>query len=281
MHLGDYNLLEAKNFEESGLILTDGENSVLLPSKYLRQDIKIGQQLKLFVYKNSKGMLMATTRAPKAIVNDFAALRVKETTKYGAFLDWGLEKDLFVPFSEQLHRLRKGETVVAYILYDDKTDRLVATAKIRKYLMDGRQNLQEKEEVPVLVYGESDLGCSVIIQNKYDGLIHQDDIFFDIHIGDALTGYIKKVRHDGKVDVTLQRSGVKGMTDARDQLLAKLEEWDGFIPYTDKTDPDVIREKMNLSKKAFKRAIGNLLKERKIIFDERGITLRKKPKKNK
>ena len=281
MYLGDYNLLEAKNFEKNGLILTDGENTILLPSKYLGQDIKIGQQLKLFVYKNSKGMLMATTRVPKAIVNDFAALRVKETTKYGAFLDWGLEKDLFVPFSEQLHRLRKGETVVAYILYDDKTDRLVATAKIRKYLKDGRQNLQEKEEVPLLVYGESDLGYSVVIQNKYDGLIHQDDIFFDIHIGDALTGYIKKVRHDGKVDVTLQRSGVKGMTDARDHLLAKLEEWDGFIPYTDKTDPDVIREKMSLSKKAFKRAIGNLLKERKIIFDARGITLRKKPKKNK
>lgn len=275
MQLGNYNLLEAVAFTKDGLIFSDGENRVLLPGKYLKNDIKIGQKKELFVYKNSDGKWLATTRTPKAVLHDFKALRVKETTKYGAFLDWGLEKDLFVPFSEQLHRLRKGEIVVAYIKLDEQTERLIATVKVRKYLKDGRHQLEEKEQVQILVYAESDVGYSVVINNRFDGLVHLDDAFAELEIGQELTGYIKKVRHDGKVDVTLQRSGIKGMDDARDQLLSKLEEWDGFIPYTDKTSPETIREKMNMSKKAFKRAIGNLLKMKFITLDEKGITLKK------
>jgi len=237
VQLGKFNFLEAKSFAEDGLSLTDGEKQVLLPSKYVNPDMEIGQKIKVFVYKSSDGKWLATTRMPRAVVNDFKPLRVKETTKYGAFLDWGLDKDLFVPFAEQLHRLRKGETVVAYIKIDELTERIFATVKIRKYLIDGRQNLEEKEEVNLVVYAESDVGFSVVINNKYDGLVHLDDAYIDLEIGQELIGYIKKVRHDGKVDVTLRRDGLHGMDDAREQLLTKLIEWEGFIPYTDKTDP--------------------------------------------
>lgn len=292
--LGDYNLLKVVKLavrdnphayggkETFGIFLDGGkEGEILMPQKYVPEDAKVGDELRCFVYLDQDERPIATTETPLARVGDFAYLKCTWVNEYGAFLDWGLMKDVFCPFREQKKKMEIGESYIVYIHVDEESYRIVATAKIEKCLgvptscpsPAGIAELSVGSPVPILIWQKTDLGFKVIVDNLYQGLIYKDQIFQYVHTGDRLTGYIQNIRLDGKLDISLQPTGRKQTEDFAATLLQWLKDHDGFTPFGDKSAPDDIKRTFRVSKKVFKKAVGDLYKRHLITIEEDGLHL--------
>lgn len=275
LKIGNTNTLTVARTSDFGLYLSSSQGDILLPNRYVTPQMEVGHTLDVFVYTDSEDRLVCVTDVPRAEAGEFAALRVKEVTSFGAFLDWGLEKDLLLPFKEQLNPVRTGDTVVVRVCLDPRTQRVIAVAKLQPFFHRDTTSLQEKQEVLLLVFQETELGYKVLVDRRYEGLVYRNEVFEPLRIGEQKTGYVKKVRDDGKLDISLQPVGVvAGMDASRATVLQKLSEADeGYLPYHDKSDPAAIEQAFGLSKKAFKRAIGGLYKDKQIKLEDEGIRL--------
>lgn len=273
LHIGNYNQLPIARITASGAVFKSDEGEVLLPLRLVPEGAEAGTQLDVFVYVDSDGRLTATTKRPRAVVGEFALLKVKETTTVGSFLDWGLEKDLLLPFGEQLEPVRRGNLVLVYI-YLHSSGRIAATAKLDKFIAPVDDSLSEGAEVDLLVYAVTDLGAKVIINNSFGGLIFHTELVVKPACGEKLRGFVKKIRDDGKVDVTLRKGGAQEAENDRAIILAALAAHSGFLPLTDKSSPDAIAVSLRMSKKSFKKALGGLYKEGAVSMLPDGIRLR-------
>ena len=273
LNIGTYNQLTIARITASGAVFKSNEGDVLLPLRLVPNGAEAGTLLDVFVYVDSDGRLTATTRKPRAVVGEFALLKVKETTTVGSFLDWGLEKDLLLPFGEQTEPVRRGDQVLVRI-YLHSSGRIAASAKLDKFITPADDSLSEGAEVDLLVYACTDLGAKVIINNCFGGLIFHTELVVKPSCGERLRGFVKKIRDDGKVDVTLRKGGALEAANDREIILAALEAHNGFLPLTDKSSPELIAERLRLSKKSFKKAVGGLYKEGLITMQPDGIRLR-------
>lgn len=276
MEVGKYNTLQILRGTSVGMYLGDEEgNDVLLPHKYIPENAQIGESIEVFIYRDSEDRLIATTLKPLILLNQFAILEVVAATQFGAFLDWGLEKDLFVPFKEQNHKLQKGQYVPVYLYLDEQTDRVVASAKVHKYFknLDG-VDLDEGQEVDLLVFEKTELGHNVVVNNLYKGLVYENETFRRLAWGDTTKGYVKLIRDEGKIDISLQPLGfLKTLEPNQKAILDKLQQSGGTLNLSDNSDPIEIQEVLEMSKKAFKKAIGVLYKDKKIIIKSDSIVL--------
>ena len=273
--LGEYNLLEVVKEVDFGVYLDGSEDGeILLPTRYVPQGCKPGDVLNVFIYLDMDERLIATTLQPYVKVGEFACLEVAWVNQYGAFLDWGLMKDLFVPFREQKMKMIKGNSYVVHVHLDEDSYRIVASAKIEKFLSKDMPEYNPGDEVEVLIWQKTDLGFKVIVDNKFGGMIFKNEIFTDVCTGMKMHAYIKQVRPDGKIDLELQKGGVKKVEDFADTLLEYIRSNGGSTPLNDKTDADVIYSTFGVSKKTFKKAVGDLYKKRLIVLEgEQGIRL--------
>ena len=275
IRLGEYNLLEVVKEVDFGVYLDGSEDGeILLPTRYVPQGCKPGDVLNVFIYLDMDERLIATTLQPYVKVGEFACLEVAWVNQYGAFLDWGLMKDLFVPFREQKMKMIKGNSYVVHVHLDEDSYRIVASAKIEKFLSKDMPEYNPGDEVEVLIWQKTDLGFKVIVDNKFSGMIFKNEIFTDVRTGMKMHAYIKQVRPDGKIDLELQKGGVKKVEDFADTLLEYIRSNGGSTPLNDKTDADVIYSTFGVSKKTFKKAVGDLYKKRLIVLEgEQGIRL--------
>lgn len=274
MRIGDYNELILVRETSIGVYLEDDfGDSVLLPAKWVPEGLEIEDSLKVFVYLDSEERPIATTLTPLVTINTFAYLKVKQCSKIGAFLDWGMEKDLFVPFIEQDKRMEEGQWYLIYMYNDEMTNRLTASSKINSYVEKFDISLQEGQKVDLLIGKETELGYSAIVNNKYLGLLYRNEVFQKIKVGDKCEGFVKTLREDDKIDLTLVKQGYGQVEPDAQKILSALKENDGFLPLNDKSSPDLIADVMEMSKKAFKKAVGNLYREKIISISEDGIRL--------
>lgn len=276
--VGEYNTLKVKKELDFGLILDDGKDGILLPKRFVPRGARIGDELSVFLYHDSDDRLIATTQHPKGILGDIVLLRVVSVTPQGAFLDWGLMKDLFVPKSKQLSGMRPGGDYLVKIYVDEQTGRLAATEKIEPLLGNDDLTVQEKDTVDLTVLRRTDIGYVVIINNRHTGVLHFNEIFRDIAVGDRFQGFIKNITPAGEsssgetqIDVVAGRSGYERTEDAATKILRLLKENKGHLPYHDKSDPAIIYSVFGISKKTFKMTIGRLYKEKKILITDAGI----------
>ncbi len=273
MTVGEYNELEILRFTAPGAYLGDNEgNEVLLPGKYIVDSWGVGDNIRVFIYKDSEDRIVATTEHPYITLGEFACLKVKEVNSFGAFLDWGLEKDLMVPFKEQNLKMEEGKYYVVTLLYDYATERLYASSKINRYLIPCTDNTLINQKVSVLITETTDLGVKVIVDDKYQGLIFRNDIDRPIRRGEKKEAFIYAIREDGKVDVRFQKEGFEKFDEAAEKILSRLKEAK-TIYLSDKSSPEEIREELEMSKKIFKQAIGKLYKARKISIEDQSISL--------
>ena len=274
--LGEWNTLVIARRMEQGFYLEDNSGeSVLLPNRYISPEMKIGNTLRVFIYNDSEDRIIATTLTPKVTMNKFACLPVKSATNHGAFMDWGLAKDIFVPFCEQVKQMEEGDTYIVCLYLDEDTNRLAASSTINKFLKNENIKLKEKDEVELLVAEITDIGINVIINDQYKGMLYQNEIFRELNYGERLAGFIKKIREDNKIDVSLQKSGYENVQPNEQKILSKLKEAKGFLALNDCSSPDEIVSALAMSKKVFKKAIGSLFKQRLIRIEEKGIYLNK------
>lgn len=273
--LGEYNNLEILRDTEPGLFLGDNEdNEVLLPNRYVPKSFEIGDTIKVFVYLDNEERPVATTDQPFITKGDFAVLRCNAVTKFGAFLDWGLVKELFCPFKEQAFKMKKGGWYLVYCYLDEETDRLVASSKTNHFLDNTNLEVAQFDEVDLIVSHPSEMGMNVIVNKKHLGLVFKDDIYKDISVGDQLKGIVKKVRPDNKLDISLSQIGYRNIEPNAEFILNELQDNSGFIPLHDKSSPEDIKAQLQMSKKSFKKAIGSLYKERQIEIKDDGIYLK-------
>ena len=276
--LGDYNTLRIVKSVDFGLYLDGGEEGeILLPQRYVTNDMHIGDEIEVFIYLDQEERPVATTEHPIAKVGEFAWLEVAWVNQYGAFLKWGLMKDLFCPFREQKMRMEQGHSYIVYIKVDEDSYRLMATAKVDRYLSlptkEEEDTLRHGTQVEILVWQKTDLGFKAIINNRYQGLLYENQIFQPIHSGDRLTAYIDHVRQDGKIDLTLQPTGRQHTLDFAEVLLRYLYENDGHCNLGDKSPAELNYDRFQVSKKAYKKAIGDLYRRRLITIGDDGISL--------
>ena len=272
--LGAYNLLKVVKKVDFGMYLDGGvEGEILLPTRYVPEGCKIGDELNVFLYLDQDEKIIATTLEPLAKVGDFACLEVAWVNEYGAFLNWGLMTDLFCPFREQKKRMQKGERYIVYVKLDEESYRIMATAKVDKYLNQDKPAYKHGDEVDLLVQQKTELGFKVIIDNAYGGLIYDNQVFRPLHTGDHLKGYIDRVRPDGKIDVTIQPTGRRQTEEFSDVLLAYLQDNGGHCSLGDKSPAELIADRFKVSKKTFKKAIGDLYRKRLITISDEGIDL--------
>lgn len=273
INIGEFNTLRAKRSTQHGWYLASPEDEeVLLPNKYVPEDFKENDLLEVFIYKDSEDRIVATTEIPYAIVGEFSNLEVKDVSQIGAFLDWGLEKDLLVPFREQKKKLEVGNKAVVFVYLDEQTGRIAASCKIDNYIEPLDEEYKVDEEVDLLIYRKTELGYEAIIDDHAIGLLYDSEIHQTIRIGDRLDGFISNIREDGKVDLRLQKVGMDHLDEVSRQILADLVAEGGFLPLHDKSSPEEIKKKLQISKKAFKKAIGMLYKQKMITIKEDGIT---------
>jgi len=275
IRIGDYNTLEILRESEQGLYLADKEgNEVLLPNRYVPESFKIWEEIEVFVYLDNEERPVAVTDEPFIVRDDFALLRCNQVTDHGAFLDWGMVKELFCPFQEQAFKMKAGGWYLVHCYLDEVTNRLVASSKTNRFLDNKELTVQQFDEVDLIVSHPSDLGMNVIVNYEHLGLIFSEDIFKDISVGDRLKGFVKKVRHDNKLDIVLGKIGYRNIEPNADLVMQSLEDTkDGFLPLNDKSSPDDIKRELQMSKKTFKKAIGTLYKQRMITIDSDGIRL--------
>ena len=270
--IGRLNRLRVIRAVPFGLYLDGGsDGEILLPRKQAPEGLAMGDEIEVFLYHDDD-VLTATTTPPRALLGQFAALKVVAVTRIGAFLDWGLPKDLLVPISEQKERMQEGRSYIVYINLDDE-GRLVASAKIDKFLDKWPVNYDAGQEVELLICDRTDLGLKAIINNRHWGVLYQNELFKNVRFGERVKGYIKTIRDDGKIDLTLHQPGHEKLGDVADKILEKLAKSGGFLPVHDKSSPETIYKIFGESKKSFKSAIGILYKQRRITIDEDGIRL--------
>ena len=273
--IGEYHTLTIDRDTEPGLFLKDGEgNEVLLPNKYKPVSFNLGDEIEVFIYLDHEERPVATTLRPFVKLDEFGYLKCVEVTEIGAFMDWGLEKHLFVPFKEQVSKMRKGDRYLVFVYLDELTGRLVGSSKVNNFLDNSELTVKPFEEVELIVSNPTELGWNVIINELHQGLLYKDEVFVDIQTGDKLKGWIKKTRPDGKIDVTLQRPGFRSIEPNARELLTVLELKGGFLALTDKSSPEEIQKILHMSKKSFKRALGSLYKQRQVDIKENGIYLK-------
>lgn len=275
IHLGEYNTLEILRDTEPGLFLGDADgNEVLLPNRYVPITFNIGEKIDVFVYLDNEERPVATTDKPYIKKGDFALLRCNQVTNFGAFLDWGLVKQLFCPFKEQAFKMKAGGWYLVYCYLDDETERLVASSKTNHFLDNKELTVAQFDTVDLIVSHPSVLGMNVIVNKTHTGLVFKDDIYKDISIGDRLKGTVKKVRPDNKLDISLTQIGYRNIEPNAEHILFELQDNGGFLPLNDKSKPETIKEVLQMSKKNFKKAIGSLYKDRQIEIKDDGIYLK-------
>jgi len=278
VEIGKFNELRFIKKTENGLILTEGEKEVLLPYMYAPEGAEIGDNLHVFVYIHSDGRLMATTETPIAQVDEFAFLEVVDENENGAFMDMGIGKDVFVPSKEQRRPMKIGQKYVVFLYNDEKTERITASSYLNDFINQDEHDFEEGDEVRLLITDESDLGFSAVINQRFMGLLYRNEVFEDLKPGDQKRGFIKKIRDGNKIDLSLQVIGFKHILDLKDSLMIDLQENNGLIPLGDKSSPEDIYNRLKISKKAFKKAIGSLYKERLITITDHEIKLVPKEK---
>jgi len=274
IEIGKYNTLEVLRETSIGLYLGDEEGQdVLLPGLYVPENTAVGDKIEVFIYRDSEDRIIATTLTPKVTLHQFALLTARMVDGNGAFLEWGLNKDLLVPYSQQQQKMRPGHSYLVYMYLDELTQRLVASAKLMKFLDNTELSVSHGQEVDLLVWNATDLGVQVIINQKHIGLIYHNELFTALKAGDTLKGYIKKIREDNKIDVALQRPGYQKVEPNAEKILEELRAAGGFLPLTDKSAPEDIKRRLEMSKKTFKKALGALYKQRLVRLKRDGVYL--------
>ena len=274
INIGEFATLEVSRSVDFGFYLNGGPlGEILLPGKYAPSDLAPGGEINVFIYCDSEDRLIATTEKPKAVLNDFALLTVKDTNDYGAFLDWGLLKDLLVPYREQRVKMKTGNAYLVRICLDEKTDRLIGSSRLNRFLKETSDAYSTGDEVDIIVAVKTELGWKVVVDQKYWGMLYDNEIFQKLKEGDQFKAYIKLVRPDQKLDISLQKQGYQQIENTTDRLQQALIDANGFLPITDKSPPEEIYQTLQMSKKAFKKAVGNLFKQRIIILEKNGIRM--------
>jgi predicted RNA-binding protein (virulence factor B family) len=274
MKLGEINTLEILRETDHGIYLIDAEDEeVLLPNRYVPEAFKIWDKIDVFVYLDNEERLVATTDMPYIKKGEFALLRCNQVTDFGAFLDWGLVKELFCPFKEQAFKMKPGGWYLVHCYLDEKTERLVASSKTNRFLDNRDLTVDQFEEVDLIASHPSDIGWNVIVNKKHTGLIYKDNIFKDISVGDRLQGVVKKIRPGNKLDISLEKIGFRNIEPNAQRILQELEDNDGVLNLTDKSNPEAIKAQLEMSKKSFKKAVGTLYKQRQIEIKPNGIYL--------
>ncbi|WP_445382334.1 CvfB family protein [Robiginitalea sp. IMCC43444] len=274
IELGNYNTLTILRSTRVGLFLGDEEvDDLLLPNKYIPETFNIGDSIEVFCYLDHEERPVATTLKPYITRNTAAFLEVVDLNEFGAFLDWGLEKHLFVPFREQLEPMVKGKRYVVYCYLDPKSFRLTASSRLDRFLKASGEGLEMGEEVALLVYRETELGFEVVINNTQLGLVFKNQVFQALKVGDSLPGYIKHIRADGKIDVVLRPQGYRSLEPAANTIYEALQAAGGTLPLHDKASPEAIKSQLGMSKKMFKKGVGALYRERKIELGDNFIKL--------
>ncbi|MFM7022799.1 MAG: S1 RNA-binding domain-containing protein [Flavobacteriales bacterium] len=272
--IGKYNTMKVVKLVEFGVYL-DGEEhgEILMPKRYVPKGTKPGDEVMVFLYLDSSDRLIATTETPRGQVGEFACLKVAAVNQIGAFMDWGLMKDILVPFREQKMDMEVGRWYVVFIYFDEQSGRIAATAKLDKYLDNYALDIEEGEEVDLLVVNKTDLGFKVIVNSKFWGVVYENEVFRPLKAGDKLKGYLKKIRQDEKLDISLSKTGFAKVESLEDRILDKIKENGGLLRVTDKSSPEIIYQIFGESKKTFKKAVGVLYKKRLILLEEDGIRL--------
>jgi predicted RNA-binding protein (virulence factor B family) len=274
IHLGKINTLEIIREAVQGLYIADEDgNEVLLPNRYVPENFKIWEKIDVFVYLDNEERPVATTDKPYIQLNDFALLRCNQVTDYGAFLDWGLVKELFCPFKEQAFKMKPGGWYLVYCYMDEKTNRLVASSKTNRFLDNKTLTVNEFDEVDLIVSHPSEIGMNVIVNKTHAGLIYKDAIFKDLSVGDKLKGIVKKIRPGNKLDIALGQIGYRNIEPNAELIMHELHDNSGFLNLTDKSDPEDIKAQLQMSKKNFKKAVGTLYKQHLIEIKSDGIYL--------
>ena len=272
LQIGKFNLLNIVKEVPFGLYLESERGEILLPSKYVPTGAKPGDTINVFIYKDSEDRIIATTLVPKAQAGEFACLKVKQVNSAGAFMDWGLEKDLMVPFREQHRPMQEGKSYIVQVVLDPQTDRLIGVGKLAPFLSKDISALNEGMEVELLITEYTDLGITAIINNKYRGMLFKNEVFQNLEIGAKIKGYIKTIREDGKIDLSLRKPGFEEVKDSTAVILEKLKLVNK-LNYSDNSSPEEIKEEFGMSKKTFKKAIGVLYKQGRIVIEENSIRL--------
>lgn len=274
IRLGDYNLMQVVKEVDFGMYLDGGvEGEILLPTRYVPDGLKVGDAILVFVYLDQDERPVATTLQPLAKVGDFACLEVAWVNEYGAFLNWGLMKDLFCPFREQKKRMEIGQKYIVHVGIDEDSYRMVASAKVEHFLSREMPQYCHGNEVDLLVWQKTELGFKVIIDNLFAGLVYEDQVFRPLTTGDRLKGYVDRVRPDGKIDVTIQPTGRRNTEEFSEVLLEYLKNNNGRCDLGDKSPAELISDRFKVSKKTFKKAVGDLYKRRLIQIKEDGLEL--------
>ena len=274
--IGQYNTLRVVKILDFGVYLDGHEmGEILMPTKWVPNDTKVDDELEVFIYFDSEDRPIATTVKPKAMVGEFAWLKAKAVNRIGAFLDWGLDKDLLVPFKEQNAKMEEGRSYLVYLYVDPRSKRIAASAKLEKYLDIEPLDYKPGQEVDLLIWTKSDMGYKAVVDQKHTGLLYFNEIFQELMPGQKMKGYISQIRPDGKIDLNLQKSGYDNIDQFTARLIQELKNNEGFLPLTDKSPPDEIYRFLQMSKKNFKKAVGLLYKTRLILIKDDGIYLLK------
>jgi predicted RNA-binding protein (virulence factor B family) len=279
-NLGTYQTLNVAKSTDFGYFLqntsTKSDDEVLLPTKLADRELQKGENVRVFIYKDGEERITATMQEPDITLHSIAFLRVKDANNFGAYLDWGLDKDLFVPHREQIDTMRRDQSYLVYMYLDEKTNRLAASTKLDRFMETENISVEEGEEVDLWIWKKTDLGYKVIINETHEGLIYHNEFYEDVHYGDQTKGWIKQIRPDNKIDVTLRPIGYQKVEPNAQFILKRLKQKGGYLNLHDKSDPDDIHNRLEMSKKTFKKAIGRLYKEEIIRIEDDGIYLREK-----
>lgn len=274
VELGRYNRLRVVKRADIGIFLDGGDfGEILLPRRYVEDSMQVGNDVEVFVYNDSEDRVIATTERPKALVGECAYLKVVGTSKFGAFLDWGLPKDLLLPFSEQQKPVQKGYSYTAYLFVDEATQRIAASTRLEDHLSQDGSGFRPRQPVELMIYGKSDLGFKAVIDGTHLGQLYENETFQPLHYGERLEGYIKQVRKDGKIDLMLQLPSQLERDRLCDTIIAHLRQNEGVTNLTDKSPPDDIYREFGVSKASYKKALGQLYKQRVISIDKHLIRL--------
>jgi predicted RNA-binding protein (virulence factor B family) len=271
--MGEYNLLKVIKVKEMGVFMDNGEEGILMPKRFVPPDTRIGNELNVFLYHDGEGRPIATTQKPLGVLGDIVKLKAVSVTPQGAFLDWGLMKDLFIPKSAMISFMQPMGEYLVKIVMDEQTGRVAATEKLERYLSNESLTVEEKEEVELQVYRQTEIGYEVIVNNRHKGMLHNNEIYRPISIGDRFPGFIKNILPENKMDVAAGKPGYQRVEDEAEKILRLLNENNGYLPFHDKSSPEEIYNFFHISKKTFKMTTGSLYKQKKILFTKTGIQL--------
>ena len=273
VRMGEYNLLKVIKVKDMGVFMDNGEEGILMPKRFVPSGTRIGDELEVFLYHDGEGRPIATTQKPLGILGDIVRLKTVSVTPQGAFLDWGLMKDLFIPKSAMVSFMRPMGEYLVKIVMDEQTGRVAATEKLERYLSNEFLTVKEKDEVELIVYRQTEIGYEVIVNNKHKAILHTNEIYRPIELGDKFTGFIKNILPENKINVVAGKAGYQRVEDESEKILRLLRENNGYLPYHDKSSPEEIYSFFHVSKKTFKMTTGKLYKEKKILFTKTGIQL--------